>query len=357
MEEYDKCHFRRIIHNFHKTEGCRVTIKHLCEKLKEDLQWNGKPTSLRSVLNDLGFRWRRTPNNRRLLIEKHDIRLLRINFLQKINFYREQNRPIIYIDETYLHGGHTQSKSWSDNSSEGLFSNISKGQRLIMLHAGGEMGFLPNTLVIFKSGTKSGDYHDEMNSQNYETWLKDKLMPNLPQNSVIVIDNAPYHNVQENRAPTSNSKKCEMVTWLSDRNIPFSTAMLKPQLYDIVKGCKKRYVTYKFDSLLSSQGHTVLRLPPYHPDLNPIELIWAQVKNNVAKRNTTFKLAEVQKLAEEEFAAVTQEDWQKCCSHAQKFEKSYLENEVTVDVQTEQIIINISADSDSESEVSDCQSD
>lgn len=29
------------------------------------------------------------------------------------------------------------------------------------------MGFVPNTLVIFKSGTKSGDYHNDMNFQVY----------------------------------------------------------------------------------------------------------------------------------------------------------------------------------------------
>ncbi|KAJ8911142.1 hypothetical protein NQ315_004432 [Exocentrus adspersus] len=52
-------------------------------------------------------------------------------------------------------------------------------------------------------------------------------------------------------------------------------------------------------------GHIPLRLPPYHPDLNPIEMVWAQIKNNVAKRNVTFKLDDVKKLTEEEFSALT----------------------------------------------------
>jgi hypothetical protein len=49
---------------------------------------------------------------------------------------------------------------------------------------------------MFKSGTKSGDYHHEMNFDNYERWLKTKLIPNLPPNSVLLVDNAAYHNVQ-----------------------------------------------------------------------------------------------------------------------------------------------------------------
>jgi transposase len=35
---------------------------------------------------------------------------------------------------------------------------------------------------------------------------------------------------------------------------------------------------------------TVLRLPTYHPDLNPIEKIWGIVKARIAAKNVTFKL-------------------------------------------------------------------
>jgi hypothetical protein len=42
---------------------------------------------------------------------------------------------------------------------------------------------------MFKSGTKYGDYHHEMNFDEYERWLKTKLIPNLPPNSVLLEDN------------------------------------------------------------------------------------------------------------------------------------------------------------------------
>ncbi|KAJ4441671.1 hypothetical protein ANN_11529, partial [Periplaneta americana] len=42
-----------------------------------------------------------------------------------------------------------------------------------------------------------------------------------------------------------------------------------------------------------SYGHVVLRLPPYHCILNPIEMIWSEVKRKVASKNlkclTLFK--------------------------------------------------------------------
>jgi transposase len=41
---------------------------------------------------------------------------------------------------------------------------------------------------------------------------------------------------------------------------------------------------YKLDAVALKMGHEVVRLPPYHCQYNPIELIWAQVKGEVAKK-------------------------------------------------------------------------
>ena len=39
----------------------------------------------------------------------------------------------------------------------------------------------------------SADYHQEMNTVNFEKWFEDKLLPALPASSLIVMDNASYH--------------------------------------------------------------------------------------------------------------------------------------------------------------------
>jgi len=49
----------------------------------------------------------------------------------------------------------------------------------------------------------------------------------------------------------------------------------------------------------------VIRLPLYHLDLNPIEKNWVIVKTRIGAKNVTFKLRDVQQLAEQNFAAVT----------------------------------------------------
>lgn len=104
-----------------------------------------------------------------------------------------------------------------------------------MVHAGSEAGFVPNALLIFKSKPET---HDDMNFTNYEKWLRTQLIPNLSPNSVVVIDNAPYHNKLMNPAPTSNDKKAKMESWLIEKGIPYENDMRKPQLYDLIKKTK-----------------------------------------------------------------------------------------------------------------------
>jgi len=57
------------------------------------------------------------------------------------------------------------------------------------------------------------------------------------------------------------------------------------------------------------KGHEVIRLPPYPCQYNPIELIWTQIKGEVATKNNTFKMVDVEKLAQATIDAVTQENW------------------------------------------------
>ena len=63
-----------------------------------------------------------------------------------------------------------------------------------MQHAGGEDGWIEGADLVFQSKKATGDYHDEMNSERFEEWFRDQLMPNIQPNTLIVIDNASYHS-------------------------------------------------------------------------------------------------------------------------------------------------------------------
>lgn len=89
--------------------------------------------------------------------------------------------------------------------------------RLIVVHAGSKDGFVNNAGLVFKAGQSSGDYHGQMNRENFTKWLDEKLLPNIPPNSVIVLDNAPYHSVVDDKVPTKSSLKKDIVEWLTKK--------------------------------------------------------------------------------------------------------------------------------------------
>lgn len=361
LDDFDLGVVRRTVNDFHRQHGERPTLSSLLPVLRENSDFKGSKWALSKILRRLGFRWKKSTSNRKLLVENFDIRELRLKYLKKLYEYRNAKRPIVYMDETYVHSSHTKPNAWTDGSTSGLKTPANKGQRLIIVHAGSEDGFVNNALLTFRSGKKSGDYHDDMNYENYEKWVKTKLLPNLKEKSVVVIDNAPYHNKQDNPAPTTSSRKADMIKWLSDRNIAHASTMYKPELYSLIKTHKPSFKTYKIDQLFSKSGHTVLRLPPYHPDLNPIELIWSLLKDRVAKKNVTFNMDAVEHLVKETCDSITEEEWRKRCEHTRKIEEAYMELEPHIDEITEQIIVRLDEDSDSDGdeweEVGDCDDD
>jgi transposase len=164
-----------------------------------------------------------------------------------------------------------------------------------MLHVGGINGFLPNSQLVYKAGSATGDYHGQMNSANFEKWAFEKLVPNLPPHAAIFLDNAPYHCIQVDKPPSAYALKSDMISWLRNNGVDCNATMHKDSLYKLIVPLKPKEKAFKIDRILSDYGHTVVRLPPYMCDLNPIELAWAKIKRIVREHNVTADLS-LQKL-------------------------------------------------------------
>ena len=65
---------------------------------------------------------------------------------------------------------------------------------------------------------------------------------------------------------------------------------------------KDQYLKYVVDEMAKAHGHEVVCLPPYHCELNPIEMAWSQVKQFAKKNNTTFTIPGLQALVHDTFA-------------------------------------------------------
>ncbi|XP_060881585.1 uncharacterized protein LOC132953053 [Metopolophium dirhodum] len=281
-------------------------------------------------------------------MERNDIVSLRCKFLREICTLRKNNdlRQIVYLDETWVNQNHSLSVAWQhDTNIVGPKIPTGKGGRLIVVHAGcAKYGFIPNAKLVFRSNTgNSTDYHSQMNSDVFKSWFT-QMLNNLEEPSVVIMDNASYHSTLIDNYPKSNTKKADVQDWLTKKNIKFSPLETLAELKMRVKTLIPTEKKYELDQLALDMGHKVVRLPPYHYQYNPIELIWAQVKGQVAKNNTTFKMCDIERLTHEALDSVTQQDWEKCVRHAEELQDKDNEKEIMRDTMLEPIIMTLLPD-------------
>ena len=127
---------------------------------------------------------------------------------------------IVYFDESGFTAQSYRPHGWAPRGQK-VFGNVSgnnrKATNLIMAQRKNEW-LAP---MLF-----TGSCHTETVNQ----WLEKMLLPELTSPSVIVMDNARFHNKEQMKA------------------------------------------------ILEKQGHTMLPLPKYSPDFNPIEQAFATIK-------------------------------------------------------------------------------
>lgn len=239
------------------------------------------------------------------------------------NSHEESYRSEVYLDESYVNKNHSNDFVWY-HSDDGplIYKPTGNGERLIIMNAITKDGWVPNAKNVFKSNRKTGDYHGQMNGDIFKKWFIDKLLPNIPKNSVIIMDNAPYHNIlSKNSAPTEISAKKEIFDWLQKNKIACSLDNLKAELVELLKKISLAPI-YEIDEIASEYGHEILRTPQYHPELQPIEICWGVVKNQVS-RNCDFTMKNLETQLEKAFNVVTNETCAKIISKIKKIEDEF----------------------------------
>ncbi|KAJ2954281.1 hypothetical protein O0L34_g2532 [Tuta absoluta] len=339
---------RRKVSQFYTVKKAIPTVRTLLAELKAENIIDCSREYLRKILHDMGFKFRSCQSKRKLIIERHDITRLRWHYIRDIRRYRAEGRTIFFLDETYVNQSHNVRKCWQSENERGATNSIGKGPRLIIVHAGGRDGFVNNGLLIFKSHSKTGDYHGDMNTVNFHKWITERLLPNIPPNSVVVMDNAAYHCTQIDKKPTMSCVKRVMQDWLTRRNVLFDPSARKCDLMHIIN---QQHVEkqYRIDEIINAGGHTVLRLPPYHPDLNPIELVWGDIKGELARKAIDSNLDQKKEVLMSLFSKYSAEKWRKCDDHVKNIEEEYFKTDLVIDDEMDRIIISLQDDSTDDS--------
>ncbi len=147
-----------------------------------------------------------------------------------IDDFTSQGKPIVYIDESGF--------AYDMPRTHGY---CAKGQRCYGMHnwhAKGRTNVIGALLgaTLLTIGLVSGS----VNSNVFHAWLERDLIPKLPPGCVLVMDNAAFH--------------------------------------------KRHFI----QETIKNANHTIEYLPPYSPDLNPIEHKWAQAKKVRRKKKCSI---------------------------------------------------------------------
>eukprot|EP00102_Acyrthosiphon_pisum_P026806 XP_016664016.1 PREDICTED: uncharacterized protein LOC100570997 isoform X2 [Acyrthosiphon pisum] len=297
--------FRREIPTFHKIQQVIMD--------DPDLP-NISQRFLKRVLKGLNFEYFKITQDS-ALIETEDIVSWRRHYIEDIRRYRSEGRMIYYIDEMCVNAGDCPSNVWTDTEvksrslSEGMKIPTTKEKFMMVVHIGSTEGFVEGGLLCFESK------NNEINNDTFYEWFCG-VLPRLNDNCIIVMDNASYHSVKKDPIPTMDWKKNDVIEWLVSKNCVIDRSMVMCELMQMVNEIRPLYDKYLIDEEALKTKKVVLRIPPYHNELNPFELAWSVVKNHIKKN----KLTNIQKLLNDGVQRVTPDMWSNFVSHTIKEE-------------------------------------
>lgn len=325
-----------IVREFIRSEnlrGRRVSIDRVRQYLIGEKGIDIPKMTLWRALNRWGFN-HGEGRRRSSLREQARVILARREYLRSKLFNRNPDgtlkRPEVYLDETYINKNHSCRFTWYLKEDGPLVNKPSGvGPRLILVHAITQRGWVEGAQLVFEAKKRTGDYHGQMNWENFSKWFKEQLIPNIEPGSIIILDNAKYHNVFEDSVVSGSSKKEQLRQWLSRNGYPWREDMLKTELLEL---CSRLSPSpeYKLDQIAAHHGMSILRTPPYHPELQPIETCWAVVKNHMAD-NCDFTMSGLRKRLPEAFSKVTPDTCKEIISKVAAQELKYWTEDEVLD--------------------------
>ena len=318
--------------------GAYITLESIRNFLRESKSDESfHIATLARTLDRWGFEFGKGTRSQHLKEKDHVIaarqRYLRIKRDNRVSSGKGPRtiRPEVYLDESYVKKNHSNDFIWySGEDGPWVQKPTGKGERLIIINAISKSGWIPNAKLVFRSTKRTGDYHGQMNKELFFRWFTEKLLPNIPDNSLIVMDNAAYHNaLSEYSAPTASSSKAKIQAWLGHNKIYCRKDCLKPELVELLNKFAPE-PTYEIDEIARKQGHQVIRTPPYHPELQPIEICWGVAKNHIA-RNCDFTMKNLVEQLDKGFEKVTSTTCSKIIAKVRKIEDQFWAEDLSSD--------------------------
>ena len=246
-------------------------------------------------------------------------------FVAKMAELRSSGWTAVYTDESYCHHHHRGGYGWfSDTVPRSERKRVGKGKRVCIVGAGWRGGWVEGSVLVFDAQRSTGDYHGNFNKELYWKWFEEMLLPNLPsERCVIVMDSAPYHRAKRTEVSgLGRARKADVAAYLSAVGVDVDGSESVAQLRSMARAYVSECVRSRVEELAEAAGHMVLFQPKGHPELQPIEMVWAIAKNEVASLyrsppgGTTYGM--MKKNVEDALAGVNCSVWRRCVDHSSK---------------------------------------
>jgi transposase len=262
------------------------------------------------------------------------IRRYILKYSEHLQDEKDENSVLVWMDESYIHAGYCSRYSWFHRDNEVVPNRVhgsDKGKRLIIIHAMTKDGMLEDpkakpsdnlsqkcasaaivTSKLSAKGFEPEDYHDTLNGEKFLEWINNRLIPAFQarypgKKMVLILDNAKYHHARgEDWVNANTMNKVELGTFLRRVQVPSInvgghkfkadkyTADWKKrgkggptveQLKEVVRDYIKSHPainTTLVHQAMAQHKYELLYTPAYESWLQPIELVWARVKHQVA---------------------------------------------------------------------------
>ena len=283
-----------------------ITVDH---ESKKDV--NAALRSVQRYLLRLGYKRGKKKGMQNYKLREENVRKRDeyVQFMTALN--EDPTRRAVYMDESYIHKNYQRHDDllFDPNDEQDLeVKAMHKGRRYCFIAAiidedkafshiseeekpaSAKAHLMLDTLDVFEGGKQTVDYHGMFDTKYFVEWMV-KLLEALDKrdirNAVIVMDNAKYHKTLPEGTPKVSWPKHQMIEYCRLNNIPVNDNDLKSVLWGRMKAFIQENVKPIIVSMAEEAGHTVVWSPPHHSDLQPIELVWANVKGIVGRQYTT----------------------------------------------------------------------
>ena len=134
------------------------------------------------------------------------------------------------------------------------------------------------------------DYHGNFNADLFEK-LFDRLCDKLKEKYSgcdIHMDGAKYHFRKINPLPTGQANVSVIKEWYDDNRVALPApnarnCVTKAMMLEKLKAIRSEYPPiYARHNIANKYGHRIMKTPPYHCELQPIEGVWGIAKQQVA---------------------------------------------------------------------------